>query len=726
MNRIALLWVGVSSALLLTSAVASDSQVLVAGFTSLENCQAAPWPDRGGAAPTSRIKISVAQDGAEHPSVLRIDYEFPSESCTQVKVDIALPPCENYQRLVFACRGDASGNLLQVWTGEQARGWHGVGAVPLDFSNWRPITLALDDNYTALAHTLRFIIVRRGKLGRHTVLLDDVRFVGPVEKSLPPDFSVGPKATEPVPFRRQRRFALERRVVGDRTVLLVDGQPLMCVLDAAPKGEYLQMARAAGVNCFALDLYWRDLEPLEGFDNWSNLERFVRWLGDAGFAVAMLVNIHQPRWLLAKCPDEPLCHGTIYPRTILVRQHFTRFLHRFLPRFAGMRNVIIIGVSAGGEADAHFPEVPGTLSPWRRSPALLADFRQFLRDKYHSDERWRRAWELGDEATIAEAVPPKPLGAPNEQWLDFRASWHDWRQFIDQWWLGAVDWQAKIVRRLMPGRLIMVRFGWPVFQCENVFLVREAEDVDMVQCKDAVPTWEAATPWFLVSRTALYHGAVRGTQKINFPEVDVGHNRGRPTSEDMVKYLPPIAPWAGAFWYYRGLHASFIDGLSRAFANLSRAMLRPTQPRVAVFYGQKYANWCQNHTNYANEAALAGAARVLGEAGIPFTVVSEYALGCLREMKAVILADNPILPREAARALEDFAASGGAVVIEDTTRRDLSGQKLRLHIQPALKLPFGFFASVQPRGSGLTLTAQQQETARAVVSVLRDVLEHER
>lgn len=712
------LLIGVSRA----AGAEAAQELVLAEFVNPQACRAAPWPDREGAAPTSRISLRRGSDGKAHPAALCVAYEFPSEQCTQVKVDFALPPCENYSTLSFWCRGDGSGNELQVWTGEQARGWHGVGKVVLDFTGWREIALALDDNYTALAHTLRFIIRQSGGLGKHEVLLDGLRLIGPVDKRLPRDFSVGPKVTQPPPFRRRREFRLERRRVGDRTVLLLDGAPLMCVLDARPSAEYLEMARRAGMNCVALDLYWRDLEPLRGFSNWHNLKQFVRWLGEAGFAVAMLVNIHQPRWLLACRGDEPLHGQTLYPNSPLVRREFERFLGQFLPEFSDCRNVVVIGVAGGGEADANFPEVPGTRTPWRRSAALLADFRAFLRGKYGSDAAWRRAWGVeGRDAGIGEARPPEPLGPADRSWVDLRRSWHDWREFIDQWWVLVTEWQARLVHRFLPGRLVMVRFGWPVFQCENVFLIRQARQIDMVQCKDAVASWEQATPWFLVSRAALYHGAVRGTEKINFPEVDVGHDRGRPSGEDMLKYLPPLAPWIGALWYYRGLHASFVDGLGEAIARLVPGMWHPTRPKVAVFYGQKYANWTQNHTNYANEAALAGAARVLGRAGIPFTVVSEFTLGDLRDMKALILADNPLLPREAAGASEDFVERGGALIVERWNRRHLDGSVCRLGAGAALELPEGFFASVQPRGRGLEMSAEQSDVARRVVALLRRV-----
>lgn len=696
----------------------------VADFTSLEGWRAFAWPDRDDAQPTSRVAISQAATEQPREKVLQIDYAFPSDRSTQVCIDYyALPPCANYAELVFSVRGDGSGNVLEVWTGEQARGWHGVGSLPLDFSDWRTVTLRLEDNFTALAHTLRFIIRRADGHSEHTIFLDDIVLRRPVEKTLPADYSFGPEVAGPPPFRREKEFRVERRRMGDRTVALVDGEPLVCILDALPDSHYLDLARRAGANCFSLDLYWRDLEPLPGFSNWGRLRRFVDWLGEAGFAVIMLVNIHQPRWLLAQRGDEPLdSTGVVYPNAPLVRQAFTRFLERFLPEFAPARNLIAIGVSGGGEAAASFPEVPGLRTPWRESPTLLADFRAFLASKYADDKAWRKAWQVENpRARIEEAVPPEPLGDPNGPWTDFRQSWHDWREFADRWWVATTGWQAEIVKRLLPGRLVMVRFGWPVFQCENVFLARQAPGVDMVQCMDAVPTWEAATPWFLVSRAALYHGALRGTDKVNFIEVDVGHNRGRPTSEDMVKYLPPLAPFIGALWYYRGVHEAFVEGFAQAVGRLREGIAQPSHPEIAVFYGQKYANWTQHHANYANEAALAGAARVLGEAGLSFTVVSEYTLGDLQEMRAVVLADNPILPREAAVALEQFAKRGGKLVIEDVERRDLQGRPCALRLPAtALTVPAGFFASVQPRGEGITMTAAQQQIAQQVVEYLRE------
>jgi hypothetical protein len=686
---------------------AAPNALQVTDFTTLDGLTAAPWPDAEGAAPTSTIAVAGAPADAVRPSALRLDYDFPSDRCTQVRLDMALPPCGNYARLTFALQGDDSGNVLEVWTGEQARGWHGAGSVTLDFSDWRDVSLGLDDNYTVLAHTLRFVVRRAGTLGAHTVWLDDIGLEGPTEKPLPEDFAVGPRVPGPPPFEYPKEFLIEKRRVGEKTVALLDGEPLACVLDALPTPGYLELARRAGVNCFALDLYWRDLEPEPGFGRWQPLRQFVDWVGQAGFGVILLVNPHQPRWLTAGHGAEPLHGGMMYPGAPAAREGFERFLNRFLPQFATARNVVVIGVGAGGEADANFPEPPGDVCAWRQSPSLLRDYRAFLKGKH-------------GVAADPNAVPPMPLGDARGPWVDLRPSWHDWREFVDRFWADQTEWQGALVHRLLPGRLTMVRFGWPVFQCENVFLIRECQHIDMVQCKDAVPTWEQATPWFLVSRAALYHGAIRGTDKVSFPEFDVGHNRGRPTSADMTTFLPPLAPFCGGLWYYRGLDEAFAEGLGEAFETLRTETLRPTQPAIAVFYGQQYANWTQYHANYANEAALAGAARVLGEAGLPFTVISEYTLADLKDMRTLILADNPILPEKAAQAIEDFAARGGRLAIEDLERQGLDGAAVTLRLpNSALHLPAGFCASVQPRDEGLQLSARQRATLQGLVAWLR-------
>ncbi|NPV47068.1 MAG: hypothetical protein HPY69_08910 [Armatimonadetes bacterium] len=692
-------------------------RLVISDFRTMSGIVAAPWPDEDGAAPTSTITIATADGGPQHPSALRLDYEFPSARSTQVRLDLPVPYCGNYAQLSLAVRGDGSGNVLEVWTSEQARGWHGVGSLPLDFTEWREVTMRLDDSFTMLATTLRVIVRRAGALGAHTVTLDDITLTGPVDKPLPADFAYGPRVPGPPPFQRECGFRLEKQRAGDKTVALLDGEPLACVLDALPTPEYLELARRAGVNSFALDLYWRDLEPEPGFDRWQPLQEFVDWLGQAGFGVVMLVNIHQPRWLLAQCPEEPVVGDAIYPGNPLVRSEFTRFLRRFLPTFRDARNLVVVGVSTGGEAAASYPEVPGEPSRWRESPTLLADFRAFLRQRYATDAAWREAWEVPEpEASIAAAVPPQPLGDGLGPWKDFRPSWHDWREFTDGFWVPQTAWQAKLVKELLPGRLVMVRFGWPVFQCENVFLARQAPDVDLLQCMDAVPTWEAATPWFIVSRAALYHGALRGTDKVVFTEADIGHNRGRPTDADMTTYLPPLAPFIGALWYYRGLHESFVSGLGEALGSLRSAIPQATSPRVGVFYGQKYANWTQHHANYANEAMLAGAARVLGEAGIPWTVLSEYTLDSLRDLEVLIVADNPVLPEEAATAITAFAAAGGSVAVEETPRTDLRGQRSSFAVPAAAhRLPGGFLASVQPRGEGLQFTARQAVTRNRLV-----------
>ena len=157
-----------------------------------------------------------------------------------------------------------------------------------------------------------------------------------------------------------------------------------------------------------------------------------------------------------------------------------------------------------------------------------------------------------DDVSFQNATPVAPLGPYNKTWRDTRQSAHDWREFVDHFWFDAIEWQARIVRKFAPGKFTLVRLSWPVFQTFNPFLARHATEwLDMIQVKDAVPTWEQATPVYLRSRAAIFQAATRGTDIVNFPEVDVGHNHGAATTAEIAKFLPAVAEFSGGVWYYQ-------------------------------------------------------------------------------------------------------------------------------------------------------------------------------
>ncbi|MCE9613896.1 MAG: beta-galactosidase [Lentisphaerae bacterium] len=512
-----------------------------------------------------------------------------------------------------------------------------------------------------------------------------------------------------------KAFRVERQRVDDRSVLLIDGDPLFCVLDATPDPAFLAAARQSGVNTLALDYYWRELEPRPGGTDWARLEQAIQDYGRCGFALIFLVNIHQPAWVAAECADEPRTRGSdgVYPNAPAVRRHFAEFLGRFLQHTAGYSNVLAYGLSAGGEADGDFHEVAGDISVWRQSPACLQDFRAFLKTRYATPADLQAAWGVeGDGVTFDNAVPPPPLGPPDAFWRDTRAGAHDWRAFIDRFWITSIEWQARLVRQAAPQKLTLVRLSWPVFQTFNPFLARGTADwLDLLQVKDAVPTWERATPAYLRSRAAMFHAATRGTPIVNFPEVDVGHNHGEATPDEIATFLPAVSEFAGGVWYYRGVRPAQWAGIAAAAPRVKEIMLRSRgnpADRVAVFYAERYANWIQNHTAYDNEDSLAGVVRALDAAGARFDIVSEDCLADLARYRTLIITAAPYLPREASDAIATFIARGGRVLAEsDVASFDLAGRDLEASWKgQATLLAPGSMASIRPKEGSIVLDDQ--------------------
>lgn len=630
--------------------------------------RAYPWPtDEDGSPATAKVRAERSRAEVKQGRyALKVEYEFPSEKCTQVMVDAGVLAGGCYRRIRFWVYGDGSGNRLETWLAG-AGGWFGQGRLPLDFTGWREVTFPVTQIDTDVVTTLRFCIVETGGLGAHTLYFDDLRLENPTAPRLT-DLRVFPRVppkllrVEPV----EKEFRVERRRMADRTVLLLDGEPLFCVLDVRFERAYLEMAREVGVNCFALDFYWRNLEPRPGYREWERLRTALECLRRWGFGVILLFGPHQPNWWRLQHAAEPGAkEGRVYLFTPSLKRDFGALVAELVRQTCEFPNLIGYMISAGGEQDSCFPEVlgnPGPGSVWRQSPWCLRDFRAFLRRKYRGEvAALQKAW--GEEGlTFEEAVPPRRLERD-----DYRRSWLDWAEFANGWWVQFVEWAGGIVKGIAPHKLFQARFGWPVFQAENIFLCRQAKHLDLLQCKDAVAPWEVGHPGYQLSRTALYFGACRHSDKVVFPEMDIIHGRGYQPG-DLSRYFPLFADKAGALWYYRGLKPddkAFWADFKRAVA-LAKQMLQRDYPPaiVGIFYSLAYANWISRHRNYLNENSLVGCAELLQDLGVRYAVVSEFNLTDLADYAVVIVPYNPAISETAVRALENYLTQGGALIIE--------------------------------------------------------------
>ena len=681
------------------------------------------WPD----ADRVRRDTAVALGPGSERGVAEITYVFGSAKATQVHVDVPVSIPKVFRHVSFDVQGDGTANELEFWINGLGGKWYKQGTnVALGSRGWVTVHRQVDGTPTDVVQRARWVIGRKGGAGKGTVRLRRLVFHDPLPGPPPKLGHVFDPVPPGLPYLpRAKPFAVERRRVGDRTVLLVDGDPLFCVLDAQLDPAFLRSARESGVNTFALPLYWRDLEPRPTYNDWDRLQARVQAFGRCGFALILLVNIHQPAWLVRELSGEPRdpAMGTVYPNAPRVRGTFSEFLREFVRRTAGYPNVIAYGLSAGGEADGDFHEVNGQAHPWRRSPSLLADFRARLGRTYGSTPALRTAWK-DDRVTLETAVPVPPLGPYDKPWRDTRPAAHDWHAFVDRFWVSTIEWQARVVKQTAPQKMTLVRLSWPVFQMADPMLARHAADwLDLLQVKDAVPTWEQATPVYLRSRVALFHAATRGTDVVNFPEVDVGHNRGEATSADIVRFLSAVAEFSGGVWYYRDVKPDQWPGIKAAAAQVKKTVLA-TRPgpdrRVAVFYGQRYANWVQNHAEYHNEDSLAGCVRALDALGVPFDIVSDSCLADLGRYRILIVPDGHYMPRAAAAAIGAFVARGGRALAEThVAALDIRGRAL----EPAWKqrvrlLPHGSLRRLRPKEEGITLTP----AGRATIQRIREFL----
>lgn len=652
----------------LLSFPSSPPSLLIADFEeerAISGISAFPWPtDKDGKPSTASISIERSGEAFRQGKfALKLSYRFPSALCTQVVLDIPLLIDKCYGKLRFSIYGDKSGNRLEIWLGGVGK-WFGQGSFSLDFEGWKDLTIPISQLDTDVATTLRFCIVQDGGLGQHALFLDDIKFSEPIQlrfsdlhvfPSIPPELFKSP------PF--PKAFKIQKVKRDDRTILLLDGEPLFCVLDVSFDKDYLSKARSAGVNCFAIDLYWSQLEPRRGYREWQRLREMIRCLQHWGFAVILILGPHQPNWWILQHPDEPgALQRQAYIFSPSLKRDFGSFLEEFINQTRDFPNVIGYMISAGGEQDSSFPEVLGTTdeSAWRKSPSCLADFRNFLRRKYGNNlQELRRPW--GDpNVTFQNALPPHRLSED-----DYRRSWLDWCEFANSWWVQFAEWAGSIVKKLAPGKLFQVRFGWPVFQAENIFLVRNCRSVDLVQCKDAVASWEVGHPGYQRYRTALYMGACKHTDKVVFPEMDIIHNRGEGNPQ-FQRFIPLFADMAGALWYYRGLpNERFFEDFRQAVSQAKQMVLKEyPKANVGIFYSLAYANWISIHTNYTNENSLVGLCELLDDLGLRYAMVSEFNLEDLQDYKVLIVPYNPAISEKAVNAFREFLRKGGAIIAE--------------------------------------------------------------
>ncbi|OGV74726.1 MAG: hypothetical protein A3K19_32980 [Lentisphaerae bacterium RIFOXYB12_FULL_65_16] len=674
-----------------------------------------------------RRDTAVAVRPGTEAGGVEIEYLFGSTKATQVHVDLPLSMAGVFSSVSFELQGDGTGNQIELWLNGMAGKWYRQGdSAALGATAWSTVRREVAGTPTDIAARARFVVVQKAGASKGVVRLRRLVFAGAPTGAVPVLGHVFGEVPEGLPYLDAAKpFRVERRRVDDRAVVLIDGDPLFCVLDAHLDKAFLESARQAGVNTLALDLYWRDLEPRPGYGDWDRLEAQIKAYGRCGFALIFLVNIHQPAWVMREVPDEPTAHGggCVYPNAAVVRDHFSRFLRQFVKRTLGHPNVLAYGLSAGGEADGDFPEVNGDVHPWRRSPTLLDDFREGLRRKYQTDAGLRAAWETVD-VSLSAAVPVAPLGPYNQTWRDMRPAAHDWREYVDRFWIDAVEWQARVVKKAAPAKLTLVRLSWPVFQTFNPFLARrESEWLDMLQVKDAVPTWEQATPIYLRSRVAMFLASTRGTDIVNFPEIDVGHNRGAATSADIARFLPAVAEFSGGVWYYRDVKPDQWSGVAEAARQVKSTLLRARPEagrRVAVFYGERYANWVQNHSEYDNEDSLAGTVRVLDSLGVPFDIVSEDCLEDLARYRVLIVPNGMYMLDDVARRIGLFLNQGGRVLaVEDVAEFDLRGRQLDAAWKvKATLLPSDAFRRLRPKEEGITLG----DAGRATVEKVKEFL----
>ena len=235
------------------------------------------WTDSDGI----RRDTSVAFRPGAEAGVVEIDYSFGSTKATQAHVDLPLDIPEVFKEVSFELMGDGSGNQIQLWLNGLAGKWHRQGGdAALSGTDWTTVRCEVFGTPTDIARRARFVVVQKAGAGKGVVRLRNFVFSGVPSESSTDLGHVFAEVPKGLPYLDGvKDFHFERKRVDDRAVLLVDGEPLFCVLDAQLDTEFLKSARQAGVNTLAIDLYWRNLEPRAGYADWERLDEQIKAYG---------------------------------------------------------------------------------------------------------------------------------------------------------------------------------------------------------------------------------------------------------------------------------------------------------------------------------------------------------------------------------------------------------------------------------------------------------------
>ena len=448
----------------------------------------------------------------------------------------------------------------------------------------------------------------------------------------------------------------------------------------ATEGAILKALSVGSVESY---VDWAGVEPQPGQWDWTQWDRQVAVLREAGLKwVPFLIAgpaYATPEWF-QRSPDSHVCRCLEHGRDSAVQSIFNpqlrpqieRFLQAFAARYrdGGAIESVLLGISGiyGESIYAAGPEGGWTANRtgpyhnhagwWAGDADAAAAFRAAMRVRYGDLAALNRAWGTA-HASFDEVAPFLPDRAPGDR---ARADFVEWyQQAMTDW---AVFW-VRAARRAFPATELYLCTGGdgnPVlgadFTAQAAAIAPERAGIRITnEGSDYLGnfsiTREAAT-------ATRHYGTFCGFEPASHVDergiVARIYNATASGARQLHDYKPNL------------LHNA--DGSIRNFRANAR-FLAARQPRVDAALYLSRESWAFDPAALGRTLELS---RVLRDAAdLDFVTAAD---GHLRQYRALVLAESPVLEPAAAAAIEDWVRGGGTLIVATRPGETAGG---RLH-----------------------------------------------
>ncbi|MBT3375409.1 MAG: hypothetical protein HN742_14455 [Lentisphaerae bacterium] len=352
-----------------------------------------------------------------------------------------------------------------------------------------------------------------------------------------------------VPLDTSKGVTVDR--VADSMVLRIGDQPIYPV--AMMPEPYVKDAditlscrdfAAAGVDIYS-EIFWSWMSPRDGAHSWwlgvgkydfARIDARVKAVLDANPKALLLprLKLNPPKWWLKAHPDHIVKYadGTPGPQVSLASREWTTLYSRMLRDIIGhmeasdYANRIFGYHPAGGGSSEWFwwGHNRGTIDS---SPVAVARWREWLGERYRTDQALAAAWG-NSEARLDAAMPPPPEARDHGKEVFLRLipserPWADYREFLSDTTAENIIESCRVAREACGGRKIAgVFYGYSMY-CNNTLGFRGLRRVMVsphVNFLCAPTSYSRRRGGQPGSHISAYNGSMRLHGKLYWDEAD--------------------------------------------------------------------------------------------------------------------------------------------------------------------------------------------------------------